>query len=268
MKNSLDSYAYSLARVRWDVFGTLTFRSVPSPKRAFGRAWAHMHQAAEIVGRPYSQLLIVLRAECGEMMGRFTPEENNDVLRFTKTESDMFFAEMSRRMDGMRGHRTDGWKPGDLVFPQGIPRACRLKKDAERLEIAYRDEQGRYADFHALRYTWATFLQRNGVGQRVAMKLMRHSDMKLTAKVYTDESQLPVRESIQNLPRLGYTQIRAQISGANGQNGSQADARVEGIGREKSPAIDGVCLGLAALDVGSELERAKGFEPSTFTLAR
>ena len=27
----LDSYAYSLARVRWDVFGTLTFRSVPSP---------------------------------------------------------------------------------------------------------------------------------------------------------------------------------------------------------------------------------------------
>jgi hypothetical protein len=30
-----------------------------------------MHQAAEIVGRPYSQLLIVLRAECGEMMGRF-----------------------------------------------------------------------------------------------------------------------------------------------------------------------------------------------------
>lgn len=71
MKDSLDSYAYSLARIRWDVFGTLTFRSVPSPKRAFGRAWAHMHQAAEIVGRPYSQLLIVLRAECGEMMGRF-----------------------------------------------------------------------------------------------------------------------------------------------------------------------------------------------------
>src|SRR5208283_4936822 len=71
MKLSLDSYAYSLARIRWDVFGTLTFRSVPSPKRAFGRAWAHMHQAAEIVERPYSQLLIGLRAELGEMGGRF-----------------------------------------------------------------------------------------------------------------------------------------------------------------------------------------------------
>ena len=71
MQQALDSYAYSLARIRWDVFGTLTFRSVPSTKRAFGRAWAHMRHAAELSGQPYSQLLIVLRAELGEMMGRF-----------------------------------------------------------------------------------------------------------------------------------------------------------------------------------------------------
>ena len=67
----LDSYAYSLARLRWDVFGTLTFRSVPSPKRAYGRAWALMRRAAELVQRPYSQLLIALRAELGELTGRF-----------------------------------------------------------------------------------------------------------------------------------------------------------------------------------------------------
>jgi hypothetical protein len=67
----LDSYAYSLARVRWDVFGTLTFRSIPSTKRAYGRAWALMRLAAKLVQRPYSQLLIALRAELGEMTGRF-----------------------------------------------------------------------------------------------------------------------------------------------------------------------------------------------------
>jgi hypothetical protein len=55
MNQALDGYAYSLARIRWDVFGSLTFRSVPSPKRAFGRAWAHMHHAAELCGRPYSK---------------------------------------------------------------------------------------------------------------------------------------------------------------------------------------------------------------------
>jgi hypothetical protein len=36
-------------------------------------------------------------------------------------------------------------------LPKGIPRASRLKKDAERVGVAYRDEHGRYADFHALR---------------------------------------------------------------------------------------------------------------------
>ena len=53
------------------MFGTLTFRSVPSPKRAYGRAWALMRRAAELLQRPYSQLLIALRAELGEMTGRF-----------------------------------------------------------------------------------------------------------------------------------------------------------------------------------------------------
>ena len=71
MQQSFDSYAYSLARLRWDVFGTLTFRSVPSTKKAFGQAWAHMHHAAELSGRPYSELLIALRPELGELGGRF-----------------------------------------------------------------------------------------------------------------------------------------------------------------------------------------------------
>ena len=115
------------------------------------------------------------------------------------------------------------------MFPNGIPRASRLRVDAERNGIAYRDELGRYADFHAFRYTWATFLQRNGVAQRFAMKLMRHSDIRLTAKVYTDEMQLPIYDAIKSCRGLGYTQIRAQILGADGQNVSQTGATGEGI---------------------------------------
>ena len=92
----------------------------------------------------------------------------------------------------LKAYRPVKWSPMDLVFPNGIPRNLRLQKDAKANGIAYQDEKGRYADFHALRYTWATFLQRNGVAQRFAMKLMRHSDIKLTSKVYTDETQLPI----------------------------------------------------------------------------
>jgi integrase len=173
-------------------------------------------------------------------------------------------------VEALQAYRPARWSAKDLVFPQGIPRACRLKLDAERVGVAYKDEQGRYADFHALRYTWATFLQRNGVAQRFAMKLMRHSDIKLTAKVYTDETQLPIYDAVKNLPRLrepNYTQIRAQISGAEGQNVARPGAECEGTKSDSTLVNGGVCLGLAPLDVKKEMERAKGFEPSTLTLA-
>ena len=122
----------------------------------------------------------------------------------------------------LKAHQPKKWLPEDLVFPSGIPRNRRLQKDALANGIVYQDKHGRFADFHALRYTWATFLQRNGVAHRFAMKLMRHSDIKLTTKVYTDETQLPIHDSIKGLPRLvECTQIRAQILGAEGQNVSQ-----------------------------------------------
>jgi hypothetical protein len=93
--------------------------------------------------------------------------------------------------------------------------------DLERNGIAYPDESGRYADLHALRYTWDTFLNRNGVAPRAVMKLMRHSDVKLTSKVYTDEMQLPIYDAIKDLPRpKGYTQIVIQISGGGAKGGS------------------------------------------------
>jgi integrase len=129
----------------------------------------------------------------------------------------------------LKAHRPAKFSSSDRVFPNGVPQARRLRRDSERNGIAYCDESGRYADFHALRYTWATFLQRHGIAQRFAMKLLRHSDIRLTAKVYTDESQLPVYDAVRVLPRLfEYTQIYAQISGAAGQNLSHADARSEG----------------------------------------
>ena len=130
-------------------------------------------------------------------------------------------------VEALQAHRPAGWSAKDLVFPNGIPRARRLQKDSEALGIAYQDEAGRFADFHALRYTWATFLQRNGVAQRFAMKLMRHSDIKLTAKVYTDETKLPIYDSIKNLPRLGklYTNTRTDFRRRGAKRG--ATCRIE-----------------------------------------
>jgi integrase len=100
----------------------------------------------------------------------------------------------------LRGYCAAHESPSKLVFPNGIPRASQLRKDEKANGIAYRAGLGRHADFHALRHTRATFLKRYGISQRFAMKRMRHSDIRLTAKVYSDETQLPVYEAIKNLP--------------------------------------------------------------------
>ncbi|MGH7989208.1 MAG: tyrosine-type recombinase/integrase [Limisphaerales bacterium] len=170
-------------------------------------------------------------------------------------------------VEALKVYRPAHWSPSDLVFPNGIPRASRLKVDAGRVGVAYRDEQWRYADFHALRYTWATFLRKHGIADNFARKQMRHQTIRQTDG-YTDETQLPIYDAIKNLPSLGVcAQIRAQILVQNGQNMSQPVSVSEGSKSERAPVNDRVCLGLAPLVAEVKLERAKGFEPSTLTLA-
>ncbi len=75
-------------------------------------------------------------------------------------------------------------------------RMDRFRKGLEAAGIPYVDDKGEFADFHALRNTLATMLTLAGVSQRVVMELMRHSDMRLTAKVYTDAGTLPTGDAV------------------------------------------------------------------------
>ncbi len=105
-------------------------------------------------------------------------------------------------VEKLRQHRPEDAEPGDVVFRRLIPRMDRFRKDLEAAGIPYVDEKGEFADFHALRNTFATMLTLAGVSQRVIMELMRHSDMRLTAKVYTDAGMLPTGDAVMKLPAL------------------------------------------------------------------
>ena len=105
-------------------------------------------------------------------------------------------------VEKLRRHRPEDAEPGDLVFRRLIPRMDRFRKDLEAAGIPYVDDKGEFADFHALRNTFATMLTLAGVSQRVIMELMRHSDMRLTAKVYTDAGMLPTGDAVMKLPAL------------------------------------------------------------------
>jgi hypothetical protein len=74
--------------------------------------------------------------------------------------------------------------PNALVFRKGMPRMNTLRKDLAAAGIPFKTDDG-VVDFHALRVTYCTLLARAGVGLAQAQRLMRHSDPKLTANIYT-----------------------------------------------------------------------------------
>lgn len=95
---------------------------------------------------------------------------------------------------------TKGLSPQDRLFG-GMSRK-HFPKDAAKAGIALVGQDGRHVGFHSLRHTFCSWLQRSGSVQRVLMELMRHSDRRLTDRLYTDTALLPVRESINALPAV------------------------------------------------------------------
>lgn len=91
--------------------------------------------------------------------------------------------------------------PFTPVF-EAIPRMTTLRRDLVAAGIPYLDAEGRRADFHALRVTYGTNLTLSGAAPRVVMELMRHSDIKLTMKIYTDAGKLPLADAVAKLPSI------------------------------------------------------------------
>jgi integrase len=110
---------------------------------------------------------------------------------------------------------SDDARPTDRVFKSLIPRMPRFRADLEAAGIPYVDGRGEYADFRSLRKTFGTMLTLAGVGQRTVMELMRHSDMRLTAKTYTDANMLPVSDAVALLSAFAAKRENPQIDPRN-----------------------------------------------------
>jgi integrase len=77
-----------------------------------------------------------------------------------------------------------------------------LRVDLEAAGIPYRDEAGRVADFHALRHSYITLLERSGVSPKLAQELARHSDIRLTMNVYTHAGLYDLAAAVAGLPAI------------------------------------------------------------------
>lgn len=100
----------------------------------------------------------------------------------SKNRKTMYLPLPERTVAELRRFKGRG-KPEGPIF-SFIPSTKRLKKDLAAADVDFETPDG-VADFHALRVTYATMLARAGVSLVQAQKLMRHSDPKLTANIYT-----------------------------------------------------------------------------------
>jgi len=229
---------------------------------------------------PYRTIAYLTAARTGLRLGELASLKWADIIFKSKTPHILSRAAISKNSRDSRipmtiqlerellRYRPEDWKPNHPVFPKGVPRARTLQIDLKKAGIPYQDDMGRYADFHSLRYTWGTYLQRNGVNSRTAMELMRHSDRKLTDKIYTDSNLLPVGEVIRNLPDDGpLTEILTEISGKSGQNGSNS-VEIGSVKKEPRSRLNPAFLkGKLLKRVSETLVEVAGIEPASRNLS-
>ncbi len=119
-------------------------------------------------------------------------------------------------------------KDREWAFRGTVPKVSTMKKDLKAAGVAFVDASGRRMDFHALRHTFVTLMHASNVPPRVAMALARHSDLKLTMRVYTDTERLGLDRAMSLLPSFGMpkygAQNAAQVGAVSGDVPSSAVA--------------------------------------------
>ena len=103
--------------------------------------------------------------------------------------------------DELRAWKPNNANPGDPVVST-VPLMKFLRADLALAGIPDKDEAGRYVDFHSLRVSLSTLLAAHKVSPRAAQALMRHTDPRLTASVYTDEKLLPLAAELVGVPAI------------------------------------------------------------------
>ena len=85
-----------------------------------------------------------------------------------------------------------------------------LRLDLEAAGIPFADAESRICDFHALRHSYITLLQRSGVHPKLAQELARHSDIRLTMNVYTHAHLHDLAGAVEVLPTLLPTGLKRE----------------------------------------------------------
>ncbi len=204
--------------------------------RGRGRTYRRSLSPAQLVALlraapPHRRIVYLTAAYTGlrrcELMGLrwadFTLEGAAPFVRvrasITKNRKDAVLPLPADLVAALRAFRPADAAPFSPVLLGLVPRIPTFRKDLVAAGIPFEDEQGRRVDLHALRMTYGTNLTASGAAPRVVMELMRHSDIKLTMRIYTDAAQLPLTEAVAKLPALDLAQVCPELCPKTCPNG-------------------------------------------------
>jgi integrase len=80
------------------------------------------------------------------------------------------------------------------ILKSAVPSKHTFDLDLAAAAIPKVDDRGRVVDFHALRNSYITLLNARGAKDSFVQRMARHSDIRLTMGIYTDEDHLPLHE--------------------------------------------------------------------------
>jgi integrase len=90
----------------------------------------------------------------------------------------------------------------DLVFYVPEKPNKILRRDLAMARIPYKDKDGKFFDFHALRHCTDSYLNAHGVPPSVVMLFMRHKTVRLSLVTYNDPRMVDARKALDALPKL------------------------------------------------------------------
>jgi integrase len=169
--------------------------------RLLGRERALLYKTAVLTGLRQGELAALRVAYLNldrkpfpalELPGEFT--KNGDDARVLLVPA---LAEELRRWIADTGK-----KPMDPLFTVSDKANKIFRRDLRAAGIPYRDDLGRYADFHALRHSANTMLGVAGIPPKLRQLFMRHSDIRLTTATYDDETLYEMQPVIKALEAL------------------------------------------------------------------
>jgi len=98
----------------------------------------------------------------------------------TKNGKDAMLCLGEEVVEKLRSILPDKLEASQKVFKGLMPGMKRLKTHLKAAGLPYQDERGKFADFHALRFTFVTRLGQSGVSPLIVKQAARHADIKQT----------------------------------------------------------------------------------------